>query len=522
MGSFQIVYDDFSGGQYMGPKSTNLPKNTFDGVNVGNNPHGQLMAYGTPKAAYTATAVTNSTAAQIPDQWIVGTTIYSFCQWDVSSTWTAKMVKFDVANGTYFPSPAVTTTTLTGQIGGKIAYDNASAKFFYARIDGANAGYIRSVTTGGTDASVSTVLGGTGITDLVSYGYRTVAYGSTSKRLYYSNTDLTTWSTSQYYEFSGEILNVLPRSNDLLVVCTTGLFSVVGVLGSSVTIQQLLSSANTPEGMRDAIIVGRQAFFADSSRSGNVDGRIYVLQGTNIQPAFTLDYEVVEGVNTDGGPQQIRCFNTADGQIGILTKGGSTSYSRRPDGTWARHGQSDGDFAPAIERDAVSQMHIARPGPQAQSEYFVYAMVDFADGYDINFYRVINNVTAPTNIDYDFSVSSTASGSIGYPSGTVTLPEYWHNKPFTVKHAIIEWSGDANSTLTARIRSTGILDTDSLAAYSGGTSSTITTNLGPTVVYGVYNTERFYIDNSQKGLGAKVILGLTQCRVKRVILMCED
>lgn len=522
MGSFQIVYDDFSGGQYMGPKSTNQPKNTFDGVNVGNNPHGQLMAYGTPKAAYTATAVTNSTAAQIPDQWIVGTTIYSFCQWDVSSTWTAKMVKFDVANGTYFPSPAVTTTTLTGRIGGKIAYDNASAKFFYARIDGANAGYIRSVTTGGTDASVSTVLGGTGITDLVSYGYRTVAYGSTSKRLYYSNTDLTTWSTSQYYEFSGEILNVLPRSNDLLVVCTTGLFSVVGVLGSSVTIQQLLSSANTPEGMRDAIIVGRQAFFADSSRSGNVDGRIYVLQGTNIQPAFTLDYEVVEGVNTDGGPQQIRCFNIADGQIGILTKGGSTSYSRRPDGTWARHGQSDGDFAPAIERDAVSQMHIARPGPQAQSEYFVYAMVDFADGYDINFYRVINNVAAPTNIDYDFSVSSTMSGSIGYPSGTVTLPEYWHNKPFTVKHAIIEWSGDANSTLTARIRSTGILDTDSLAAYSGGTSSTITTNLGPTVVYGVYNTERFYIDNSQKGLGAKVILGLTQCRVKRVILMCED
>lgn len=480
------------------------------------------MAYGTPKAAYTATAVTNSTAAQIPDQWIVGTTIYSFCQWEVSSTWTAKMVKFDVANGTYFPSPAVTTTTLTGRIGGKIAYDNASAKFFYARIDGANAGYIRSVTTGGTDASVSTVLGGTGITDLVSYGYRTVAYGSTSKRLYYSNTDLTTWSTSQYYEFSGEILNVLPRSNDLLVVCTTGLFSVVGVLGSSVTIQQLLSSANTPEGMRDAIIVGRQAFFADSSRSGNVDGRIYVLQGTNIQPAFTLDYEVVEGVNTDGGPQQIRCFNIADGQIGILTKGGSTSYSRRPDGTWARHGQSDGDFAPAIERDAVSQMHIARPGPQAQSEYFVYAMVDFADGYDINFYRVINNVAAPTNIDYDFSVSSTMSGSIGYPSGTVTLPEYWHNKPFTVKHAIIEWSGDANSTLTARIRSTGILDTDSLAAYSGGTSSTITTNLGPTVVYGVYNTERFYIDNSQKGLGAKVILGLTQCRVKRVILMCED
>jgi hypothetical protein len=51
MGSFQITYDDFSAGQYMGNRSTNLPKNTWYGNNVLPTPSGQLIASGQANAA---------------------------------------------------------------------------------------------------------------------------------------------------------------------------------------------------------------------------------------------------------------------------------------------------------------------------------------------------------------------------------------------------------------------------------------------------------------------------------------
>lgn len=515
MGSFQIVYDDFSGGQYMGPKSTNLPKNTFSATGVANNPHGQLMTYGDPLLAKTV-SVANAAQAQIADQWTVYNDLYSFTTWDTPGSWSSFMSKFNVSDGTDFPSQTVTTTSLAGQLGGKIAFDLASTKFFYVRVDGANDGYIRSVTTSGTDASVSTALGGTGITDLASYGYRLVAWGSDIKRLYYSNTDLTTWSTSQYYEFSGEILNVLPRANDLLVVCNTGVFSVVGVLGSSVTIQLIVPASNTPEGMRDAVIIGRQAFFCDTSLSGRSDGRVYSLQGSFIQPVYTIEQEDAENNTVVKLTPPMRCFNAADGQLVVIMD--SAAYVRRPDSTFVRF-----QFLSSMFSGYNYQYHVARPGPRTQSEYIVFSEIGLngdTGEWEVNHYRAICNVVDLTNTDEDFFPQSSASTEI--PDGTATLPEYWHTKEFTVKHAIVEWSGSGDSSLAVRIRSTGIIDTDAYEALFAGVSSTITTTLGPGAVSGIYNTERFHVDNAQKGMGAKLTLTMTKCQVKRVILMCED
>lgn len=520
MGSFQIVYDDFSGGQYMGNKSTNLPKNTFDGFNAMSNAYGQLMAGGTPIVAYTQTAVASSTKAQIMDQWLLGENLYAFCQWYASSSWTAKMVSFNVANGTVFPSPTVTTTNLTGQLGGKIAYDNASTKFFYVRVDGANAGYIRSVTTAGVDASVSTTLGGTGITDLVSYGYRTVAWGSTSKRVYYSNTDLTTWSTSQYYEFTGEVLNVLARSNDLLVVCTTGVFSLVGVLGSSVTIQAILPGANMPEGMRDAIIVGRNAIFADNSLSGNLDGRVHEMVGSSIRPIATLGFAQIQTVGAIGGYQQVRCFNTQDSGVVVLLKDGLSMYVKKQDGTWAYFSNLDFAVNISLERSEQNQMHVARPGVSSQNEYFVAAYVNKSDSYNIAFIRTIYNVTDTTYGDHDFRTTTTASGETLEPEGFADLPEYWHQKPFTVKHVIVEWTGRTNANLSVYVKPSGVVDT-SAANVDPQEQTYLNTTLDPGGS-GTFVTERVYFDTALKGYGAQVKLWLTDCRVKRVILMCED
>lgn len=516
MGSFQIVYDDFTGGQYMGSKSTNQPKNTFDGYNLTVNPYGQLMAAGTPIIAYTQTAVSSSTNAQIMDQWLLGENLYAFCQWYASSSWTAKMLSFNAANGTVFPSPTVTTTNLTGQLGGKIAYDNASTKFFYVRVDGANAGYIRSVTTAGVDASVSTTLGGTGITDLVSYGYRTVAWGSTSKRLYYSNTDLTTWSTSQYYEFTGEVLNVLARSNDLLVVCTTGVFSLVGVLGSSVTIQLILPGANMPEGMRDAIVVGRNAIFSDNSLSGNLDGRIHEMVGSNIRPIANLDFTRIQVAGSVGGYQQMRCFNIQDSSICVLLKDGSSIYVRRQDGVWTRF--INFVYQPSIARSQVNQMHVARPGVSSQNEYVIATYVN-SENFNIVFFRAIYGVTDTTYGDHDFRTTITASGESLAPSGFGYLSEYWHSKPFTVKHVLVEWQGRSGSYVEVYIEPSGLVDTTANnvnGASSNGCSTTLSAN-GL-----IWQTERLFVDDALKGYGIRPFVVLDNSRVKRVILMCED
>ena len=516
MASFQIVYDDFSGGQYMGPKSTNWPKNTFDGTNAMSNPYGHLMPTGGPALAYTATVGT-PTSAEVVDQWIIGETLYAFCQWYTGGTYAPRMVSFNVANGTVFPSPTVTTTTLTGTLAGKVAYDNPSTKFFYVRSDGANAGYIRSVTTGGTDASVSTALGGTGITNVAQYGYRLVAWGSTSKRLYYSNTDLTTWSTSNYYEFSGEVLNVLPRSNDLLVIATTGVFSVVGVLGSSVTIQQILPAPNTPEGMRDAVIVGRTAVFCDNSRSGNMDGRIHQLVGTSVQPIANLSFTAIQNVGAVGGYEQVRCFNVQDSGISVILKDGLTLYVRKQDGTWVKFYNTN--VSPIVARNATNQIHVARPGVNSQNEYIIAAYVDSDSGYAINFVRAIYGVTDTTYEDHDFRTTSTASGESVVPVGYAMLPEYWHNKPFTVKHLIIEWQGRSGGYVSANIYPTGVIDATG-SNVEEGLSETIDTTLNG--FYDSFVTERIAVDDASKGMGAKVELTLHDSRVKRVMLMCED
>ena len=71
MGSFQITYDDFSGGQYMGNKSTNLPKNQFTGENVVSLPDGRLVPVGALTAG-TYTPTGSFTSASILDHWVIG------------------------------------------------------------------------------------------------------------------------------------------------------------------------------------------------------------------------------------------------------------------------------------------------------------------------------------------------------------------------------------------------------------------------------------------------------------------
>jgi len=536
MGSFQIVYDDFSGGQYMGPKSNNLPKNAWHGNNAIALANGRLCPVGSIILG-SNNGVSGATGAQIMDSWTVGKANYSFVIW--SST-TSKMSKFvDVNDGTQFPLGA-TNTNLTGTLGGKVAYVPAEGKFYYVNTNSGTFGYIRSVTTTGTDASVSTALGsGTGITNVALYGYRLIAWGPTTKRLYYSDTALTGWSTSQYYEFNGEIVNAVPRANDLLVICTTGVFSVVGVLGSSVTIQQIVPQQNVTEGMRDATTVGRNLFFLDQMRSGSLDGNIYRLLGSQSEIVATMILTDVNAAND--GKEKGRIQSVADGRLLVTLRSG-VIYTQSSHGRWARLTEPN---VWNVDPNLINQVCIARPGPESQNEYSIVSYVDDETQYPIRAWRITHNVTEPRNLDNDFVFDGidfpnsptvgqiftsgdkswiwggtvwVAAASTQVAEGNVELSEYWHQKPFTVKEMLVEWAAGPTGTpiVSGLIKPTGLVDVNQSSYTTSESYSAQETSTGNLVV------SRLRADDSPRGYGVKPNLTFQNAVINRVILMCED
>lgn len=508
MGSFQITYDDFSGGQYMGSKSTNLPKNTFFGENVVSLPNGRLCPTGSILAGQDA-GVVSASNAQIFDTWTVGADTYSFAMW---SGTTSKMCKVTaVNNGTLFPITS-TNTSLTGTLGGNVAYVPAESKFYYVNTNSSTFGYIRSVTTTGTDASVSTVLGsGTGITNLALYGYRLVAWGATSKRLYFSDTALTGWSATQYYEMNGQILNVLPRANDLLVVTDVGVFSVIGVLGSSVNIQLIVPSQNVTEGMRDATVVGRNMMYLDQSLSGDLDGSIKQLVGSYQENVFTMILEDI--LSTGGGFQSARIQSINDGRIVVILRNG-ICYAQTNDKKWTKL-----NFTPPTSiNTTVNQMTVARPGPNSQNEYFVFAVVANESKYPIKWYRANNNIVALSNLDANNSYTTASTGGSSAPTGNAQLPEYWHNKTFKVKNIIVEWAGKTNSTVSIQTEPTGVVD----STFNTGMNSAFSTTQLSAISEYTLQTERLFVNDASAGYGIKPTVYMTNAIVNRVILVCED
>jgi hypothetical protein len=508
MASFQIVYDDFSGGQYMGPRDTNLPKNTYFAENVATTPQGRLMPMGILEAIeYTLGG--NPSAGYIKDFWQVGNNAYAFVNWVVSSANAPRMVNFSVNDGTSFPQAGV-VTTLTGRLSGKVAYDPANTRFFYV-----DAGNIRTVTTTGTVALASSALSAIDIRDIALYGYRMVTWGGNGKRLYYSDTDLTTYSTSNYYEFNGPIINVLPRANDLLVFCTTGVFSLVGVLGSSVTSQLIVPQDNVTEGMKDAVIVGRSAFFLDQKYDGSIDGRIYQLVGSNVQPVFTMDIDDVKmSMMESTSPARMQISN--NGMMTVLFYHG-VCYAMTSPGVWTRYENAIG----TVDATEQEQYLVARPGPSAQNEYFLAAYLDPNNDFTFKCNRLIRSVAEPTFSDENFVYTGTSSTASINPVGTATLAEYWHQKPFSVKQVLVQWGNLAasQSQVKVNVLQTGLLEATPTVG-SGNVSTAISLSTTDSGTSDVFN--RTYPDNANKGYGVKTILELTYATVKRVILICED
>lgn len=522
MASFQIVYDDFSGGQYMGPKSTNWPKNTFQGENVLTTVHGEIIPSGAYPLGY-ADAPVNVDYAQIEDLWQVAETAYAFIDWSSGATHYSRMVSILTSS-----TSSTYDYALGGTLRGRVAFDPTSNSFYYLIFvsggGGPGGSNVRNITTSGTDTAVSSGVftGGVEPTEIAIYGYRLICWTSQSNRLYYSGTDKTTFSLSQYYEFNGLILNVAVRTNDLLVFTTSGLYSVVGVLGSSVTIQLISPALNIIEGMQDMALVNRTLYFLDNQSTGQIDGRVHRMVGSTTEMVAAITSDDIATANTPllAPNYQLARVATINNSAFVVQMKNGISYVQTRSGTWVRlkYAVSPAPIY-AANQYAVAKYAIKNAviDQYPADEYFVVAYIDGTHAKRrLTFYRYIHNVYQSPYLDQNFAAPWT-NGTI-MATGTVRLPEFWHTKPFSVRNVIIEYKTSSNCSITATLEPTGALDVLS-ANVSSLTSTGVTAGSQAT---SAYVTEQFQCDNAAKGYGAKLSLSLQGCSLRRVILMCED
>lgn len=514
MGTFQLTFTDFTGGHFMGDRNQDQPSNTWTGENVIANPKGDLIPVADTLASTTTKPAGTFTDLRIYDHWIAGEYSYSFARWTGTSDVSQMIVdKLDYITG------GSTTYTLTGKLVGEVAYDAENAQFFYAT----DQSVIRKVTTAGADSVVSSVFGTTdALINLALSGYRLLLWGPSKKRLYYSNTTRTTFATTDYYEFEAAIIGVYPRPNDILVVTEEGAYSMVGVLGSSISIQRILAVSDVMDGMRDGAISGRNLVFADSSKVGLIDGRLYELGGSSVTAVATFNTNTFLDNLTDA-EQIVRVQAVNDGRLAVAWANGEV-YVADKNGVWSYLKSADGSTTAAANRFAISRFAV-----NSHNEFFAIAWVDMSN-LSVKLVRYVHNFAIPCKSGYSFVYSSNVTSSTG-ATGTVRLAEYWHTKPMNVRDVLVEVVIDdktkiavsGNIGIGCTITPIGVVDT-APADVSSLTTSTQTytfsnvslTNFPIRAIY------RFRTDSAAKGYGCYITMTLNSLRVRRVIVTCED
>ena len=517
MGSFAITYDDFTGGHYMGNRDTAQPSNTWTGTNTMLDPRGNLVATNSPLLA-TLTGPTpgpNDTFTidgvfSVPDYVVIFHTYYSAG----SATRTSKCNLYRISTGAF----SALSLTLAGNPQGFIAPDQSSdkARFYYVDATG-NIRLIEFTYKGAVSLTETLVTATTNVkTSLYKYKYRLLGLGLTGtirNRLLYSDPTMTTWGATDYYEFPGQITNVAPRTNDLVVTTTAGIYSVTGVFGESINIQEIYTFAEMSQGMTNPVTYGRDFIYLNDYLD-SMNGKVFAGLGTNKTLIATLDLEAEPPLN-------IALINP--GLIAIASESGY-AYIMDNSGRWARSVFSNWD--PADIGTGGSTSTSGSVGTSAVTLANLPGNMYFAEPAIKPYERDVTDVVAylvrTKNTDIKlYGTVHTAKNPVTNATGSVLLAEYWHNKPMVVREVIVEveYVGTGSSaSLAVNIIPTGAVDINTATAPNM-TSSTIT---APSETTASTIIHRFRVDNAGRAYGFKPNVTHKGVRIRRVICVCED
>lgn len=533
MGSFVITYDNFTGGHYMGDRSTELPNNTWKGTNAILSVRGDLVPSGVKELASIAAPTPPSgtwTYAQVHGSFAFNVKVLINVVSYYGTSSSAGRLHAIYMDGS---SPTATTYSLTGRPDGRVSFDNVrtgtSTEKYFTYINGVN-GDIRqwSWNTGLDTLVVANPFSTTIPADLVQVGSRLVSWYN--NKLFYSGAlDAATWSTTtQYYEFPDLITGVFPRSNDFIVTTVGAVYSVTGVLGESINIQPIIPNDNVRGGFRKAVIDNRVVYLLDEgvSAPGYADGVIYALNGAFIEQAAYLDQNDV--MATAGYKNTAEQFVLGMGQNNnlICWSREGTAWARQANNTWARFTYDAANMSTSYYIQAQVATPVGYKNTVPQNEYFMVSYLDTS--LNLRMVRYIHNFPQPNSADYQFTSSPTNQAPA---SATVDLAEYWHSKPMVVREVIIEAGFDTtaslnlsgNATIQPFIKPTGIIDKgpNDTGGYISSTQ-TITQAISGITADNSNAIYRFRINDAGRGYGFYPRITWQGCRIRRVICICED
>lgn len=292
---FDVEYDDFSGGHFVGPSNARQPMNTWTGTNVVTTvDEGFLM----PAPAW---SVSQPSSGGLDAPPVMDETLGAI----VTVVGNTKFVKFLPGAGsnienTMSPTP-VAGPTSTGQL---LRVD-VSGVAYYAYTSLGRRTLINRTTGAITDAT-PLIVGGPTVVGLWQWGVFVVAF--VDNRLYFSNAGdlVTTWPANNFVDIGAKwsvILGLVVTADLLYVATTTGWFAVSGVLGQTTTVRKLSripminQFALATTGNRPLTYYGSDAAETQDGiihRSGPGDV-LRVLRGSSIDPAMFLP----EGITLD-------------------------------------------------------------------------------------------------------------------------------------------------------------------------------------------------------------------------------
>lgn len=522
--SFEVVYDDFSGGHFVGQVGTRQPKNTFIGYDVGPDPtDGCLVPLG---EFFT---INNALAGDV----------FSTCTDPLITNYSATSPKLVWAGSAHVYSvtlgPPIVVPVAVGSVAFAGAYPRSVPAYFAPQdkvlIPNLTLTSIYSVDLSGASPVISATTAlpanmqpgfGTGIVAFGEFAVFATGFG----KIYFSNPSVaTTWTATDWFSCPSGTVSLLVHQGSLYIGAQNGWWVASGIPGSTLSLRQITTVATgylpvsidtsvasagppvtalvkqefAPNGPLFRELVGSRD--RALSWGASPDGRYpyYIAQMTRVGPYLVARSALANGTVVDEG--------------GGSTVLGTTLWVLDTRvGTWTRRQVPVHTlYALASWREPSGDLLVYRTG-SPDNHYF--ASLSLAGLFP----------------DQDGT----------YQTATAELAEHYHPTQFHVKEVLCEVdygtipsSGENGATnldrsIAVYVKTPGvIIDQEADLTLSRAKTSTLTQSLPTRAQTGANYTRRrswvrFNPTDGNSTYNAAPVVTLTGCKLRRLVMRCQE
>lgn len=523
---FDVEYDDFSGGYFIGPVNNAQPRNTWRGDNImATSDDGYLMPASEMLAASSAFSTTN--VGRLARGSVAGANTLFMVDKGTAGTTTAYV-------HTISSFPTVTTTTQTAATpGASVAVDDAqqqrsplvrfgsNAKYYCGGWDNGAATFAQIGEFEGAVAPVwyDTPFPAGNHVQCVSHNdfmclFTRTTTGSQRHRFYYSAPqNATSWTSSNYYDVGNPnwpIRAMVSRGGDLYIGKDEGWWVLTGVLGTTASLRKIAhrgpSTAVHP-------VPSTFGFFYPSTEVAEpfASAQLRLLRGSTVEPLMYWPYPVPDGGQSAHVRELVRVGDhiVADGQDGT-----SLFIFNEMSRRWRRVLRpADSTFG------AVTYFTPCENLGAAQHVYLVKGE-DKTIGTASN--RLYRHELEP--------VEPPVTNAGAFTSGSATLAEYAHKQPFIIEEVIAQLDLGYTTTNSTRSITTQMFTPG--APFDAGISYTTLSARASTAqtftlpAASSTNREKVWVrfkpNDGGHTMSVDPTVTLQGCKLVRLILRCQE